>query len=164
MANYRSIGPVFRIIALDPGGTTGWATYSAFRDPRLRKFDYGQIGPEEHHLELFNFLGLQQVEDTQVVCESFEYRNTSRAGLVLVSKEYIGITKLFCLERDIRYTEQTASMAKAFVKDSHIKKLGLWSSKDNHAMDAMRHLLRYITCGPMKDTSLARQLLNAAWR
>jgi len=37
---------VERVIALDPGGTTGWATWTNYYGPTVRQFDCGQIGPD----------------------------------------------------------------------------------------------------------------------
>lgn len=153
-----------RIIALDPGGTTGWASYTTYDDPRLMKFDSGQMGPHDHHEELFEWLQYSAGYELEIVCESFEYRNANRPGLVLASKEYIGVTKLACRRFSAPYTEQTASKAKGFVKDAHIKRLGLWSSGDKHAMDAMRHLIFYIVNGPDKGNALAQQILERAYK
>lgn len=165
-----------RIIALDPGGTTGWATFTLTEDAVHGAFDWGQMGPDEHHRELWNLLGMMHTEEYDIVCESFEYRNASRAGLVLVSKEYIGITKLFVEDRlatdssgslHVTYTEQTASKAKGFVKNSHLKRLGLWSSKhaDRHAMDAMRHLIFYLVNSPeWKGSETAQKILEHGYK
>ena len=101
------------------------------------------------------------------ICERFEYRNTSRAGLVLDSKEYIGVVNLFAqdrsatLRRPVAY--QNASEAKGFVRDSHIKKLGLWSSGNPHAMDATRHLLYWLT-NKYEDTDFRLELLRLGWK
>jgi len=148
--------PNFRVIALDPGGTTGWATYSAQTSSYIstagKQYLYadeewacGQIGPEEHHLDLYEFLELQHIHDTVVVCESFEYRNyRHRDNLNLMSKEYIGVTKLFGQERDVPVVFQTAGAAKPFVTDQKLKKMGLWYPGQKHAMDAMRHLVFHL--------------------
>lgn len=136
-----------RIVALDPGGTTGWATFHSDAEIRLQHFLCGQMGPEDHHNELDAFLGMEQPATPEVyyiVCESFEYRNRARPGLDLSSCEYIGVMKRFCQERRINYTMQTAAMGKGFVKDDNIKRLGLWSPGNKHAMDAMRHLLYFM--------------------
>lgn len=151
---------MYRVVALDPGGTTGWATYTSYPEAteEKQKFACGQIGPYQHHKDLYDFLGMQQTDNTIIVSESFEYRNERRPGLVLVSKEYIGVTKLFAEERGVPYFEQTASKAKGFVKDSNLQKLGLWSSGFQHAMDAMRHLLYYmINNTPVGTIDLLKQ-------
>jgi len=134
-----------RILALDPGGTTGWASWTD------GQYNCGQIGPDEHHLELWDFLGNQQTANFTIVCESFEFRQRARAGLELISKEYIGVAKLFKQERMLelhnnqvqKLVFQTAAMGKGFIKDDKIKAKGLWTKGQKHAMDAMRHLLYY---------------------
>lgn len=143
---------MYRILALDPGGTTGWASLTAENVPHPDGYDEllnitwscGQIGPENHYLKLFNFLGIQQVSDFTVISESFEYRNRARPGLDLSSKEYIGVTQLFCEERNVPLVMQTAGAAKGFVSDGKIKTAHLWFPGQKHAMDATRHLLYYI--------------------
>jgi hypothetical protein len=158
----------YRILALDPGGTTGWATYTAERiagpdyEPGAadvafeyynEKFDCGQIGPEEHHVQLGALLENQAVQDFVVVCESFEFRNLDRRdrnNINLMSREYIGVAKYICNDRDIPLKLQTAGLAKGFIPDSgpmankKIKDAGLWYPNHKHAMDAMRHLLWYL--------------------
>src|SRR6478752_5019199 len=128
----------FRIITLDPGGTTGWAMFTArytmTRDLfasdtefvktfiKPGKWECGQLGPNEHHKDLYFFLTQSMIEETHIISESFEYRNDSPAGLELVSREYIGIAKLVCMQYRTRLGLQTASQGKvrdkttAFVK------------------------------------------------
>lgn len=159
----------FRLVALDPGGTTGWATFTATKmvtpDDTCEYYDAawtcGQIGPYEHHLELYGMLGSFQVEETRIICESFEYRNKTRPGLELISREYIGVTKLFCANRSIPLVMQSASMGKGFVRDTNIKRLGLWSVGWKHAMDSYRHLLYYmVNTGHIME----HELLASGWR
>jgi hypothetical protein len=181
-----------RIVAFDPGGTTGWA-YADIRqsttiehnraDPVsndwIVTFTQGMIGPHRHHLELYNFLELIATDDFTIVCESFEYRNDSRPGLVLDSKEYIGVIELFhqqrSIPRAIKY--QTASMGKirskgheagALVKMSNLKQLGLWSLGDHgerHMIDATGHLLSYMLNEKNAiPTPLRMDLLRRGWK
>ena len=135
------------IVALDPGGTTGWATWHG-GNLLLggQGFNSGQMGPSEHHEELYDFLSFEQTQDFQVVTESFEYRQQQRPTVVLISKEYIGVAKLWIAKRQKRgrIVEQTAGKVKPFWTDDKVKKLGLWNSGQQHANDAMRHLLHYM--------------------
>ena len=155
-----------RIVALDPGGTTGWATWqdeaTGHTGTPWDHFNIGQIGPEEHHLELYNWLGHLQVHDYTVVCESFEFRqhDGERAGISLISKEYIGVAKLFAAERmnGKRVVEQTAGQAKPFVTNDKLKVMGLYIPGKKHAMDAMRHLVLYLI------TREGRKDLVQSWR
>lgn len=154
------------IIALDPGGTTGWATVRL--EPRkVTEWNCGQLAQTEHHSQLFTLLGMNHTDNCAVVCERFEYRAYSRPGLVLDSREYIGVAKLFCQERNVPFVLQSAAQGKGFVKDQNIKKLGLWSPGWPHAMDAMRHLLYYICNGDSDLTEVreaGKKLLAEGWK
>lgn len=156
------------ILALDPGGTTGWAFARWERDASTFEevqWNMGHLGPEEHHLELYNFLGMQHTQHYTIVTERFEYRNTSRPGLNLMSREYIGVTKMFVAEREIPIVEQNASQAKGFVKDPRIKDLGLWYAGHKHAMDAVRHLIYYIVmCRRPGIEFLCDEVLRRAYK
>lgn len=152
-----------RVVSLDPGQTTGWAAWTDYEDKSVSQFTCGQIGPQEHHKALFDMLGMLHTSEYAIVCERFEYRNRSRPGLELISREYIGVTRLFVQERsDVHLEMQSASQAKGFVTDAHIKKLGLWSPGDRHAMDAYRHLLYFLINGT--TLPIKTELLKAAWK
>lgn len=157
---------VYRVLAFDPGGTTGWSSYTAERMPAVdgpeeylqEKWQCGQIGPGDHHLALDRFLGSQQTQEFVVVCESFEFRNTDkrhRDNISLISREYIGVIKRFHQQRmeghrGQHLVMQTAGLAKSFIPDTgsmankKIKDAGLWYPNSKHAMDATRHLLWYL--------------------
>jgi hypothetical protein len=165
---------MYRIIALDPGGTTGYAVLTVGHGNAMN-WRQGHLGPDEHHKALWALLELQAVSQTAIVCESFEYRNNSRAGLVLVSAEYIGITKLFARERNIPLFFQTAAEGKCgdktFVRKEHLERLGLWKgTKWKHAMDATAHLVRWIVLESKKhpevgvDEELREWFVLQGWK
>lgn len=146
------------ITSFDPGGTTGWV---AFKEGQ---FWGGQFTAEHHHLELLDFLDfeLKQAKEAGrayiVVCESFEYRqNTNnpeddRKGLNLISCEYIGVIRAWCMMNNVKLVMQTAGEGKGFVSDTKIQRLGLTAAhgaitdpKVKHMWDAFRHLVHYMT-------------------
>lgn len=148
---------VVKIVALDPGGTTGVSSIEFDeRTHEIREATLMQLGPHEHHTEIEDVIK----DATIVVCEGFEYRNNSRSGLVLVSKEYIGVVKAYCTNHNIRYEEQTAAQAKGFISDKALKRLGLYSSNAKHANDATRHLLYYIINGRAISESIRMPILE----
>jgi hypothetical protein len=140
-----------RIIALDPGGTTGIAVC----DVRIIKPDYleydwnwYELGPHEHHKELFDFLKVNTVgfkSDFTIVCESFEFRqNRQRDNINLMSREYIGVVKLYHKMYGVPVVFQTAGAAKGFVSDDKLKVMGLYQKSSKHERDATRHLIYYM--------------------
>lgn len=159
----------FRVISLDPGGTTGVATAS-FEGGYLTsyadiEFNSGEIGPNEHHSELWTILDIS--EPTHLVCESFEFRqhidkNKAKMKVELISREYIGIVRLYSELYDVPLSMHTASAAKGMIpdkgpqKDVKLKQLG-WakSTPGNHANDAARHLVYYLVRKtPVRDIIL----------
>jgi hypothetical protein len=162
------------IIGLDPGGTTGWATYNAnvmrhVVDPDQavgtweffdERWNSGEIGPGPHYITLWDLLGLKRAQNFIIVCESFEYRHNQRDNVVLVSLEYIGVAKLFAeMEPQtpttpINLVLQTAATGKSFWypkirgterRDaSKLKAVGLYSPGHVHANDATAHLLHFM--------------------
>ena len=149
-----------RVIALDPGGTTGWAMWQDTKFPGTfegrdekvwEHFTCGQIGPEEHHEELYELLERMQTHKFIVICESFEFRQSDnhREGTVLISREYIGVAKLFTKRRgglnlQVHYVSQSPSQAKGFVSDEKLKAMGLYVPGQRHARDALKHLVYYL--------------------
>lgn len=157
-----------RIIALDPGGTTGMAVWS----DRRQLFEGGtvsgddmkwyELGPEEHHKQLMDFLVKWTVgpaADFTIVCESFEFRqNRQRDNINLMSREYIGVVKLFNQMYGTPVVFQTAGAAKSFVTDDKLKVMDLYQKGSAHERDATRHLIYYMV------TKLGRTDLIESWK
>lgn len=144
-------------IIRNPDGQIEW-----FED-KHQTWAQGELGPVPHHDILFDMLGRFQTTNFIIVCESFEYRRNSRDSqrdnIVLDSKEYIGVVKLFEMQRMLQHATirsgaqrvvfQTASEGKGFWfprKDpTKLKKLGLYRPGSVHMNDATAHLLHYAT-------------------
>lgn len=164
------VGKPVRIVGIDPGGTTGFVLVEIdWEKEKLVVVESQQLGPHPHHDELYEVLTLANPE--VIVCESFEYRNVARAGLVLDSVEYIGVTKLYeqvYSEGGVQLVFQTAALGKVqhgrgLVKPDNIRKLGLWSVSSVHAIDALGHVLYYLIT-KYKSEPLVLQLLEKGWR
>ena len=94
-----------RILAIDPGTTTGLAVYHTTQ----HKIELKQVGPEDHHKYLYKLCS----QSDEVVCEDFNFRpNPGRRKIVLDSKEYIGIVKLANQVYGTPYRLQLPSQAK----------------------------------------------------
>lgn len=175
----------FTALAIDPGGTTGWAYYRAekmvdpFDDLKAYPGDIaiadmseipqeavewydeewtcGQLGPEDHADELLTLLELNHTAEYQVIVERFVPRPGKIGAKLEPAPRYITIAEMFCKERGLEMHLQNVGQVKPFVKDANIKKLGLWTPSQRHAMDGMRHLLFWLCNGPYKRTDLLRK-------
>lgn len=150
-----------KIIALDPGGTTGIATVE-FGDDEY-EWNWYELGPDDHHKELWDFLLRGTVGPSgnfTIVSERFDFRqhDDHRTGVELISREYIGITKLFCKMYGHPVVLQSAGQAKPFVTDEKLKIMGLYQKGSAHKRDATRHAIYYMVA------KLRRYDLVESWK
>lgn len=148
------------IIALDPGGTTGYFWRGPDRKPvfghvHVVKADGKTL--DGHHLELWALLQrcLMQVlkEDKEaklyIICEEFLYLKSEagREKIDYVAKEYIGVVKLFAktYAHHVFIRTFSAATAKQFWTDDKLKVIGFYSTKSKHVRDAARHYLYYVS-------------------
>jgi hypothetical protein len=138
-----------RWLAVDPGGTSGCVIYSAGIDhdlsvpsmSRTRIWETKQLGPTPHHEELWRLL--TDIQPSIVICERF--LNQQNAAALMVSLEYVGVIRLYCAMAEKHLVLQNANQAKEFWTDQKLKWLGLYKPNEKHAMDAMRHMLYFLT-------------------
>lgn len=148
-----------RILSIDPGGTTGYTFMVCSENPthmQMGKSSGGQLGPDPHHAELHCLL--DDYDPTVVVCEEFTYRivgqhgSGSTPGVNLISKEYIGVVKLWVVQYPDIWTPTLymqmpyiAVGKQAFWSNDKLKQLGLYKRGKPHQNDATRHLLYCLT-------------------
>jgi hypothetical protein len=121
------------------------------------RFNGGEMGPHEHHRELYSFLELKRTHSYIVICESFQYRPNMDSA-ELISNEYIGVVKHFQQNNRIPVIWQTKSYGRGFFDDDKLKKLGKFNRGCGHANDAMGHLLQWLTFGPLDRTDILEVL------
>lgn len=150
-----------KIIAFDPGGTTGWAGHRVRpRDHPMSEWAGGQFSPDDdvhpvvnpaaehcgHHKHLFEWL--HKMKPNVVVCERFVYeirrnQGVDMPGVVLISRDYIGVIELYCKMTLTPLFMRTRNALHLW-DDEKLKKLGLYTAGARHRNDATRHLLDYI--------------------
>jgi hypothetical protein len=144
-----------KVMALDPGGTTGWATFEIPADVQLKTVSWGgpvekhfteagQLAQPNHHRTLWSLL-VSEAPDI-IVCESYQNRNNDFADDIPV--EYIGVVKLYDQTHSACYVHwNTAATGKGFSDNKKLVRLKIMltpSEKWKHANDARRHLLQYL--------------------
>jgi hypothetical protein len=168
-----------RVVALDPGGTTGVRTWTDHDEVSGLEGDVWEdyhLGPHEHHEELYDFLKnnmhyiwTENAGEMIIVYETFEFRRGDghREGINLMSREYIGVVKLFHQTYGIPVVGYTAGTGKGFIPDkavngmeanAKLKVMGLYLPGKKHSNDATRHLIYYLV------NVLGRKDLIACWK
>ena len=122
-----------RILALDPGGTTGWALFRLPDDDPIYLIDCGQVvGGNDRFIRWWG-----TVEHDLVVSETFRLDGRTR---------YPDITPLRiegALDVLSPGWHGQANVMKAHAPDDLLKKHGLWIRGQRHSRDAIRHGLAY---------------------
>jgi len=147
---------LLRALALDPGGTTGYAIcdiHNMYREGEWITLEEAErrkpkvsIGWEQAKLsesELTELL--ETVVPDVIICEDFEYRNRARAGLDLTPPRLIGVVKLYAQSTGIKLILQKAAVGKGHYSDHRLKTLELYRRGTPHGRDALRHLLHWLT-------------------
>jgi hypothetical protein len=133
-----------RILALDPGVTTG------FVNALLPERDTIMLVCGEdrmNHKALWTFL--ENTKPDVIVCESFEYRSRARDNLELFSRELIGVVNLYDQStQKVKLVMQSAATGKSYFRDDKkLKELEVYKTGKPHGRDAMRHFLQWLFFG-----------------
>jgi hypothetical protein len=148
---------MIKAIALDPGVTTGFAI-GEITHTEEDLLDGSPIGlmwvqtaqAKLSHKELMDYL--VALRPHHIICESFEYRNQARTGLVLKSKELIGIVELYAQMQagkcELKMQPPGHVIGKdAYFTDDRLKRSGIYRKGQIHANEAVKHLLYWFQFG-----------------
>ena len=144
-----------RLLALDPGATTGWALF--VKGAPTERYRSGQVGTDKvwRLLETAKMATNEAGEldedgyvDLTIICESFQHRQLPKVDLTPV--EVIGVVKEWARQNNIEIVWQTAAQGKAFFDNKRLEALGVLkrpATHWRHANDAMRHMMWYLGFG-----------------
>jgi hypothetical protein len=132
-----------RILAVDPGKTTGWAFVDTVRK---HSFAADQAGMMEFLDMAEHVLSKGKVD--VVVVEDFviTMKTLKKTQGELWSLEQLGILRWLCYVHGVEFARpQTASDGKSFGTDHKLRAAGWFASTTGgHRNDACRHLLKYL--------------------
>ena len=144
---------ILRLLALDPGATTGWATF--IKGVPGERYHSGQVSQDKvwDLLESAKFMTGADEDmgvpfDLKIICESFQHRQLPKVDLSPV--EVIGVVKEWARQNNVEIIWQTAAQGKAFWDNNRLATLDLLRKPQTtwrHANDAMRHILWYLGFG-----------------
>lgn len=133
-----------RVLAIDPGGTTGYC-YANVVDGAVELYPFQIVDDVDEA-----FFRVRDFKPRYIICEDFEYRNRARAGLNLFPVQLIGVVRLYELTApggECALYLQKASQGKAYYTDTLLKQMKVYKRGVPHGMDATRHLLQWLTFG-----------------
>lgn len=144
--------PGSKVLAYDPGVSTGWACAEVVSTPRGLDIDMLDLGQGKYgsHAATARYLYdkiLTHYPDI-VVAERFDLRPGNKFLADLTPVKVNAILDYLLLPVPIEY--QTPAQAKTFTPDSRLKHLGYWPTgrtvgcpDADDVRDALRHLVRY---------------------
>lgn len=136
-----------KVVAFDPGGTSGWMTWDSGKPDSYEAAS--QISIPEHHNLIRAFL--QGLNPDVIICETFKFRS-GQPDADLISREYIGVIKLYYQQNEhVDLVMQDPHQAKgkgAFWSDDKLARVGMLITPkhpNRHANDAIRHFMYWYT-------------------
>lgn len=146
-------GDDYQVIALDPGGTTGWAVFSVHPDamtgdPDIQVFgEYGNViwwkagqftGKQDDQIDEIVDL-VRAWPYARLVTEDFNIRQQN----VLLDPAEINAAVRWAT-RPRYWVKQHASLAMSTVTDQRQKDWGYWIPGKEHARDAVKHAITFL--------------------
>jgi hypothetical protein len=127
------------IIAVDPGLTVGWAVLHLsgdFWQPT------GVAAGQSNADDWEDWCVVNLTADCLLVVEKFTITSrTAKMSQQPRAMEVIGVMRFLARRAEAQFEMQTPSAAKSFASDAQLRKIGLWKPGQDHARDAIRHLL-----------------------
>lgn len=137
-----------RVLALDPGETTGFAY---FMDRELITSGQLPTGSTLRAVPILEGEIFDEFSPDVIVCEEYriyQWRAKHHAGSDLHTARLIGVIECLCVQQHIPIRKQSAHIAKEFCTDAKLKDWGMYVAGQRHARDAIRHACYYQIFGP----------------
>lgn len=162
--------PWASVIAIDPGGTTGWSVIMVHPDSlieddvsilgNIEHFAQGQSVGHEHAQEKELLELIDAWPDAAIVIEDFILRKQLRDRGLLSPVRITEVLDFACWMNNRRTFKQQPSAAKGAVTDDRLKSWGLYVREGGmeHARDATRHGLHFL-----RRTKEKPSLRKMAW-
>ena len=130
---------MLRILGIDPGGTNGLVIARLPENAPLQVVDHRQITDLMAFAEFVESV-LPCID--LVICERFIAQNTAFVADAPAACEPIGIVKFLAYIHRVPL-ELPAPQARLAVTDQALKDSGYWIKGEEHARQALRHVLAY---------------------
>jgi hypothetical protein len=154
----KKVKPFYgRILALDPGETTGFAVFDSLPKAGRRvdwvEIDQVKTGNPEEAVEALVRL-FDECRPDRVVYESYhvyDWKKEQHVWSPVFTVQVIGCIWTLCRLRKIPFSTQSAQNAKGFWTDDMLTKYHLYQRGLRHGRDATRHALHFLCFGESKS-------------
>lgn len=128
-----------RVLAIDPGGTTGWAEYAAgWPDP----VEAGQLAGGLHGVQEL-MIRLPRLDVLVIERYTISVR-TAKFSRQSDALKITGLLEFHAAAQGVPVVFQPPGEAMRLFTDKRLKEFGWWPTGQDHARDALRHLGLYL--------------------
>lgn len=132
-----------RVLAVDPGGTTGWATWED-GEVRWGQIPGGLFGAVEALIRPDWTVGFAERVDVCVIEKYTIGARTVKYSRQSDALEITGVLKALSAAGRTEWLYQQPAEAKRLFTDERLREFGWWAKGEEHARDALRHLGFYL--------------------
>lgn len=134
--------PPQRLLALDPGHTTGWCV---FEEGKLSA--HGQAATMDEGWKCIDGL-FRDVKPSMVIYENYRvyaHKLERHSNSEVYTLRLVGVIEYLCeVLYHISYYNQMAHQAKGFVTDEKLKAWDMYKPSQRHARDSIRHACYFL--------------------
>lgn len=148
-----------KILALDPGVTTGIAVFDVFNLTYVGQYRTEEIGEAAYYIED----QIHHYEPHAIVIEDYRvyrWKQKQHAWSDLYTPRLIGAIEWLAYDENVPLIKQPAHIAKGFCTDAKLKEWDMWETGMRHGRDAIRHGAYYILFGDREEWSKNAQSKN----
>jgi len=136
-----------RVLALDPGETTGACVFEGPDLLDARQLTTGLM--PQAAWEVWKYIRTYRTPDLVVVIEDYRvysWKAKDHAWAGLHTPRLIGATEYICYYQlnEVSLVKQMAQQAKGFCTDDKLRSWGVYQEGQKHARDAIRHACYYL--------------------
>jgi len=138
-----------RVLALDPGHTTGWAMFLNNELIRAGQIDTTSVDMATQTVGAL----FKEFEPQIVVAEEYrvyKWRAKHHTGSDLLTARVIGCIETLCAFTGASIIKQPANVAKGFCTDTKLRDWGVYQTGYKHANDAVRHGCYFLCFGAIQ--------------
>jgi hypothetical protein len=160
LAQQMGVDPNQRVLAFDPGHTTGYAYFEGDKLEECGEIDTSNMQSAVKEIDLI--IGAHSPE--VIVMEDYriyKWRAKHHAGSEVLTIQVIGAIQTIAIQESIYdIIKQPAHTAKGFCTDGKLREWGFYQTGNKHANDAVRHGTYYILFGPIQKKDKDRSTVG----
>lgn len=145
---------VGRLLAIDPGETTGYSVFECTKEDNPKLVTYGQLAsaPIDQGIDLLTQT-IMEVNPTKIVYEDYRvysWKTQDHTWAALHTPQLIGVIQTLARQHRLSTYKQMAQHAKQFFTNEKLEEWGYYCRGKRHATDSIRHALLYLVFNHIK--------------